>query len=128
MMLTTQNITSRTPQGSYHIKYTNLCNEEKKANSSTPRYLITRPNLSQPKPWARDQGKGLQGCGPRKNPRNDISCSWECRRVWGNEPSHSQMSSHLGSWSLNGLLNFQKVIVRAKTQWIENFLILLESS
>jgi hypothetical protein len=29
-MLTTWNITSRTPQGSCHMKYTNLCNEEKK--------------------------------------------------------------------------------------------------
>jgi hypothetical protein len=31
-MLTTRNITSRTPQGSCHMKYTNLCNEEKKKN------------------------------------------------------------------------------------------------
>jgi hypothetical protein len=29
-MLTTKNITSRTPQGSCHMKYTNLCNKEKK--------------------------------------------------------------------------------------------------
>jgi len=29
-MLTTQNITSGTPQGSSHMKYTNLCNEEKR--------------------------------------------------------------------------------------------------
>jgi len=32
---------------------------------------------------------------------------WE---MWGNEPSHSQMSSHFGSWRFNGLLNFQRVI------------------
>jgi len=30
MMLTTWNITLRTFQGSCHMKYTNLCNEEKK--------------------------------------------------------------------------------------------------
>jgi hypothetical protein len=24
---------------------------------------------------------------------------WECRRVWKNEHSHSQVSSHFGSWS-----------------------------
>jgi hypothetical protein len=30
MMLITRNITSRTPQGYCHMKYTNLCNEEKK--------------------------------------------------------------------------------------------------
>jgi hypothetical protein len=43
-MLTTQNITSKTPQGSYHMKYINLCNEEKRSKPSTPRYLTTRPN------------------------------------------------------------------------------------
>ncbi len=31
-MLTTQNITLKTPQGSCHMNYTNLCNEKKKAN------------------------------------------------------------------------------------------------
>jgi hypothetical protein len=31
MMLTTWNITSRTPQGFCHMKYTNFCNEENRA-------------------------------------------------------------------------------------------------
>ncbi len=44
MMLKTQNITSRTPQGPCHMKYINLCNEEKKAKPSTPWYLTKRPN------------------------------------------------------------------------------------
>jgi hypothetical protein len=43
-MLTTQNITSRTPQGSYHMKYTNLCNEEKRNKPSTLRYLNQTTN------------------------------------------------------------------------------------
>ncbi len=47
-MLTTQNITSKTPQGSCDMKYTNLCNEEKRDKPSTPRYLTTRPNHKQP--------------------------------------------------------------------------------
>jgi hypothetical protein len=47
MMPTTQNITSRTLQGSYHMKYTNLCNEEKRTKPSTPRYLTTKPNHNQ---------------------------------------------------------------------------------
>jgi hypothetical protein len=29
-------------------------------------------------------------------PRSHISCSWECTRVWGNEPPHSQVNSPLG--------------------------------
>jgi hypothetical protein len=48
MMLTTWNITSRTPQGFYHMKYTNLCNEEKITKPSTPRYLTKRPNHKSP--------------------------------------------------------------------------------
>jgi len=44
MMLTTQNITSRTLQGFCDMKYTNLCNEEKRTKPSTPRYLTKRPN------------------------------------------------------------------------------------
>jgi len=40
----------------------------------------------------------------------------------GNEPPHSQMSSHFGNWSPNGLLNFQEAIVGVKTHWIEIFL------
>jgi hypothetical protein len=44
MMFITQNITLRTPQGSYHMKYTTLCNEEKRTKPSTPNYLTKRPN------------------------------------------------------------------------------------
>jgi hypothetical protein len=44
IILTTQNTTSRTLQGSCHKKYTNLCNEKKRNKPSTPRYLTTRPN------------------------------------------------------------------------------------
>jgi len=44
MMLTTRNITSRTPEGSCHMKYTILCNEEKINKPSTSRYLTARPN------------------------------------------------------------------------------------
>jgi len=47
--------------------------------------------------------------------------------VLGNEPSHSQMSSHFGSWSLDGLPNLQKAIARVKTHLIREFLIPLES-
>jgi hypothetical protein len=47
MMLTTQNITSRTPLGSYDMKYTYLCNEEKRTKPLTSRYLTTRPNHNQ---------------------------------------------------------------------------------
>jgi hypothetical protein len=56
------------------------------------------------------------------------SATRECRRVWGNEHTHSQVDSHFGSWSLNGLPNFQRTTGRVKIHWIENFFISLESS
>ncbi len=34
-----------------------------------------------------------------------ISCSRECRKMWGNELTHSQVGSHFGSWNPNGPLN-----------------------
>jgi hypothetical protein len=46
----------------------------------------------------------------------------ECERVWGNEPPHSQMSSHFGSWSPYGLLNFKEWLQRSKPIWLKNFL------
>jgi hypothetical protein len=46
------------------------------------------------------KSKGLQRCGSRGKPRSHISCSRECKRVWGNEPSNSQVNFHLESWNL----------------------------
>jgi ribosomal protein S14 len=84
--------------------------------------------LSQPWPRAHDQEKGLQRCGARGKPEGHISCFWECRRMWRNEHSHSQVSSQFGSWSPDGLSNIQRTIIRIKTHWIEVFFISLESS
>jgi hypothetical protein len=81
-----------------------------------------------PWPWVRDQGKGLQRCEPRMKPKSHISCSQECRRMWRNEPTHSQMGSHFGNWSFDGLLNFLRAISKVKTHLIENFLISLKIS
>jgi hypothetical protein len=46
--------------------------------------FITLALGSQPK-----QGKGLQRWGPRRKPGNHISCSHECRRMWGNSFPHT---------------------------------------
>jgi hypothetical protein len=45
-----------------------------------------------------------------------------------NENSHSQVSSHFGSWSPGGLLNLQKIISRVKIHWIGEFFISLKRS
>jgi hypothetical protein len=47
------------------------------------------------------------------------SHSRKCEKVWGNEPTHSRVDSHFGSWSPYGLLNFQKTIWKAKIHWID---------
>jgi len=46
----------------------------------------------------------------------------------GMSPHTSKGRFHFGSWSPDGLMNFHRTITRAKTQWIEKFLISLESS
>jgi hypothetical protein len=43
------------------------------------------------------------------------------------ENSQSQVSSHVGSWSLTGFLNFQKTIAKVKTPRSEELFITLES-
>jgi hypothetical protein len=67
------------------------------------------PNLSQPWPWARNQGKGLQGWGPRGKPKSARMCE-------GIDP-HTP----------GGLSNFQSAITEVKTHRIEQFFISLES-
>jgi hypothetical protein len=48
----------------------------------------------------------------------------ECEGIDPHTPKGTPM---LGVWSPGGLLNVQRVIARVKTQWIERFLISLES-
>jgi hypothetical protein len=35
----------------------------------------------------------------QREANSHAACSWECKRVCGNRPSHSQRNSHFGSWS-----------------------------
>jgi hypothetical protein len=72
--------------------------------------------------------KGLARLRAKKKLGSHTACFWECRKVWGNELSHSQGNSHFGRWSSGGLPKLQRAIVGVKTQWIEEFLISLESS
>ncbi len=97
MMLTTQNITSKTLQNFYHMKYTNLCNEKKKAKPSTPRYLCRNPSFglatkakgvarlwakkkpgSQAKRKLGSQSKKKPGSQSKKKLRSHITYSQEC--------------------------------------------------
>jgi len=53
--------------------------------------------------WLR---QGITKVRAKSDLGSHISCSWECKKVRRNEPPHSQMSSHFGTWSPNELLNF----------------------
>ncbi len=44
------------------------------------------------------------------------------QRVWGNEPSHSEVNSDCGSWSPNGLSNLQNTITGVKPIGLNSFL------
>jgi len=46
----------------------------------------------------------------------------------GMKPHTPQMNSHFGSYSPNGLSNFQRAITGVKTHWIEMFFTSLERS
>jgi hypothetical protein len=41
-------------------------------------------------------------------------------KVWGNEPSHSQMNSHFGNWSHNGLRIFKRRLQESKPIGLKN--------
>jgi len=62
--------------------------------------------------WRR---QGLTKVWVKSEAGTHISYSQECGRVWGNEPSHFQVSSHLGSWSLDRFSNIQRAISGVKT-------------
>jgi hypothetical protein len=81
----------------------------------------------QPSPGARDQGKGLQGCEPRRKPKvtqHIPGIVGECEGM----NLYTSKESHFKSWSPSGLPNFQKTIIGVKPQGLEAFLISLESS
>jgi len=55
---------------------------------------------------AHDQGTGVAKMRAKRKLGSHITYSRECRKVWGNEPSHSQSNSHFGRWSPGGLPKF----------------------
>ncbi len=59
-------------------------------------YYCTIWLLSQPYPWACNQGKGLQGYGPREKPRSHTTCFRECRKCEGMNPHTPKGASTLG--------------------------------
>jgi hypothetical protein len=73
--------------------------------------------------WPRQ--RAWKGEGQKWNPIVTFALMgvWE---MWRNELTHSQVGSHFGSWSFNGLLNLLRVIWEVKTHWIKELFIPLE--
>ncbi len=65
--------------------------------------------------------QGLAKMRAKNEFKSHISCSQECERVRGNEPSHSQVNSHFGSWSPNGLPNFKGRLQGSKLIGLRRF-------
>jgi hypothetical protein len=55
----------------------------------------------------------------KRKPESEGKCE-------GVNPHTPKRASTLGVWSPGGFSNLQRAIVRVKTQWIEEFFILLE--
>jgi len=55
--------------------------------------------------------QGLARLWAKRKHGSHISCFPECRKMWRNEPLHSQVSSHFGSWSFDGFPNLQRTIL-----------------
>jgi len=70
-------------------------------------FVITLALGSQPR-------QGLARLWAKKEAGSHVACSRGCRKVWGNQPSHSQGSFHFGNWSLDGLPNVQRAIAKVK--------------
>jgi hypothetical protein len=88
----------------------------KLANCVVTLALGSRPRQRLAKVWAKCEGQESHFMLPKM---------WENVREW---TPHSQVSSHFGSWSLDGFPNLHKVITGVKINWIEEFLISLEIS
>jgi hypothetical protein len=73
--------------------------------------------------WPR-QGHGK--VWPESATHESYSHFQECKRAWGNEPTHSQGDLHFGNWTFDGIPNFQRVIWKVKIHWIEKLFISLE--
>jgi hypothetical protein len=62
---------------------------------------------------------------PKGKLGSHISCSQECKKMWGSEPSQSQVNSHFGSWSPKWILKFSKSDDRGQNSldWIIIYII-----
>jgi hypothetical protein len=75
---------------------------------------------------SRPKQKELARLRAKRKLESHIACSPECKKVWGNESTHSQGSSHFGRWSLGGLLNIQRAIVRGQNSMDWGVLYIIE--
>jgi hypothetical protein len=70
------------------------------------------------------QGVGQEWA--KSEPESHISCSQECKKVWRNEPPHSQVGSHFASSNPNGFSNLQREIEESKLILLKIFFYIIK--
>jgi hypothetical protein len=63
--------------------------------------------------------RAYEGVGQERNGGITVHVPRSVGKCEGMNPPHSQMSPYFGSLNFDGFLNFQRVIARVKTNWIE---------
>jgi hypothetical protein len=66
--------------------------------------------------------RGLQGCRPKGSLGVTTTCSWKCRKVWGNESSHSQGNSHFGKWNPVAFWIFRRRLQGSKLNGLRSYI------
>ncbi len=135
-----------TPKNGNMVRMSKICLNQPNVKLSMLNYTMLinvahwyMPNcqnslVSQPQPWVHDQGKGLQGCRARGRLGVTSHAPRSAKSV-RNEPSHSQMNSHCGSWSpkwtfkwiFKWTLESSEHNCRVKSHLFEKFFMSLES-
>ncbi len=122
------------PQGrsSYHISHQNMVINFmwvfKQNINYVNNYIYFKPKnwnnitmklVNPPRRFVKTLALGLR---PRQGFAR-LRAKGEARESHGNEPSHSQVNSHFGSWSPNGVPNLQRAISGVKTHQFEKFFV-----
>jgi hypothetical protein len=92
-----------------------------KRKQHTTSYKPIKPNVATLALGSRPR-QGLVRLRAKREARGSDLMLLGVQRVWRNEPSHSQVNSHFGSWSPNGLSNFQKAIAGVEPIGLKNYL------
>jgi hypothetical protein len=88
----------------------------------------TNQNCHNPSLGFTTKARAYKSAGQKGSPGVTFHALGSTKECEGMNPHTPKGTLILGSWSPNGLPNFQRAIARVKTHWIKAFLISLKSS